>query len=108
MSQVHAAFSTAGAVVAQRAMIDYDALDSLVDPYRVHPDTDGRDETVILRRLESLVARLRTSEGSPSTAAQVSKRGADIAMSGTVEDLSLIHISEPTRLIIRSRMPSSA
>lgn len=86
MSQVHAAFRTAGALVAQRAMIDYDALDSLVDPYRVHPDTDGRDETVILRRLESLVARLRTSEGSPSTAAQVSKRGADIAMSGTVED----------------------
>ena len=86
MSQVHAALSTAGALVAQRAMIDYDALDAFVDPYRVHPDTDGRDETVILRRLESLVSRLATSAGSPSTATRVSRRGADIALSGTVED----------------------
>ena len=32
----------------------------------------------------------------------------DIEVVATVEDLSLIHISEPTRLRCESRMPSSA
>ena len=31
-----------------------------------------------------------------------------VVVVATAQDLSLIHISEPTRLIIRSRMPSSA
>lgn len=84
MSDLHAAFRTTGALVAQRAMIDYEALNTLIDPYRAHPDSDGRDETIILRRLDSLISRLRTSIGTPSsTTVQVSRRGADIALAGT-------------------------
>ena len=58
------------------------------------------------------IANYCPHEGGPLCAGRT--RGLNIVDDGVpgdavmVRDLSLIHISEPTRLIIRSRMPSSA
>lgn len=85
MTDLNAALTTVGALVAQRAMVDMTAMDGLADPHRAHPDTDGPDETIIVRRLESLIARLNTRDKTePANAgARVAARGAQIALAGT-------------------------
>lgn len=85
MTDLNAALTTVGALVAQRAMMDMTALDGLVDSYRAHPDTYGLDESIVVGKLDSLVARLKTRNvAEPANAgAHVAARGAQIALAGT-------------------------
>lgn len=85
MTPLHTALGTAGAIVAQRAMIDYEALDLLADPHRAYPDgATMPDEPTVKRRLDALVSQLALAAHSkPLSSAKdtvhISARGAQIA-----------------------------
>lgn len=86
MTTLELALGTLGATIAQRAMADIPALDTLVDPHRAHPDSDFGDmDDVMERRLTQLVAKLRTPSLSTNRGqvVHVSRRGYDIANSGS-------------------------
>lgn len=85
MTPLHTALGTAGAILAQRAMIDYAALDILADPHRAYPDGAVMpDEATVKRRVDSLVSQLSVAAHSKSMASakdtvHISARGAQIA-----------------------------
>lgn len=85
MTPLHTALGTAGVIVAQRAMIDYEALDVLADPHRAYPDgATMPDEPTVKRRLDALVAQLSVAAHSKSLSSakdtvHISARGAQIA-----------------------------
>lgn len=85
MTTLHTSLGTVGAIVAQRAMIDYEALDLLADPHRAYPDGAAMpDEATVKRRIDSLVSQLSIAAHSKSAASakdavHISARGAQIA-----------------------------
>lgn len=85
MTNLNVELGTVGAIVAQRAMIDYEALDVLADPHRAYPDGAAMpDEATVKRRIDSLVSQLSLAAHSKSLSSakdtvHISARGAQIA-----------------------------
>ena len=70
----------------------------------IYPSSESR--SIVMMLCESVLGTKNyTHIVEPSYEIPVSK---EEVLNVDVQRLSLIHISEPTRLIIRSRMPSSA
>ena len=84
--------------VAQLAGVSTTTVSHVVNrTRRVEPATAARVEAAI----EELGYR-------PNALARSMRRGSTHTVGVVVPDLSLIHISEPTRQVLVSRMPSSA
>ena len=62
-------------------------------------------DTFVVTKLDRLARSVR---GAHQIADDLAAREVKLSIAGSVYDLSLIHISEPTRRLSRSRMPSSA
>lgn len=85
MTNLNVELGTCGAIVAQRAMIDYEALDLMADPHRAYPDgLSMPDEPTVKRRLDALVSQLSVAAHSKSVESaadivHISARGGAIA-----------------------------
>jgi len=93
MTDLDASLRTVGALVAQRAMIDYAALDELVGPYRAD---HIMDDSEMVRSIDNLLSRLGATppEDGGRMAAKIAGRGAKIANAGTQVEGDQLRIGE--------------
>ena len=90
--------STVGPLLAQRLGEEFVDVDAVIE------QAEGRDiPEIFLIDGESYFRKVERRE----TLAAI-ERGGVVSLGGGAPALSLIHISEPTRLMCLSRMPSSA
>lgn len=85
MTDLHTALGTVGAIVAQRHMIDLNAMDMLADSSRAYPDADNPDEATVKGRIDRLVTQLSlAAQNKPAPRGVIpSGRGARIACAGS-------------------------